>query len=277
MFHDSAFPDIFNLPAVGTKASTDPPAQFCIDGECASVELNILAHSETRMGTRVQKLIYVRYQRLYSYPTDAQIWKSTASFMTFGTLKRFPQCTYQTSDPPQQVAECKEGDRCFVCLAPSIGAVIQDCSDCLSGFEDSNLEISTTVHFADHCLKASADACPSGCTTAGIGGAWTIDETQGCLSPWDAAIADSHKLHPITNHHSPHAAMLPVVTIPRLYIPPVSTRLCFPARSNGACGFAKPRACEIDSRVRSKEGPSDRWMWMCVREGSVWGRGDLLS
>ena len=226
MFHDSAFPDIYNLPAVGTKASTDPPTQFCIDSACSSVQLSILAHSETQMGAKIQKLIYVRYQRLYSYPSDAPIWKSTVSFMTIGTLKRFPQCTYQNSDPPQQATECGQEDRCFVCLAPSIGAVIQDCKECLSDFEDSNLEVSTTVHFSDYCLDASTEDCPAGCTNAGIGGAWTIDETQGCMTPWDTAIADSHKLHPITNHHSPHATMLPVVTVPRLYETPFKTRLC---------------------------------------------------
>ena len=216
VFHETAFPDIFNLPAVGTKASTAPPTQFCVDGDCQSVHVQIMAHSETRMGKKRQKLIYVQYQRLKSYPANAKIWKSTATFRTAGTLRRFPQCTYQDSDPPQQPSECEEGEQCFVCLAPSIGAVISDCSECLDGFADSDLEVATTVHFSDYCYSAPTSACPAGCTNAGIGGAWTIDETQGCMDPWDTGIADSHKLHPITNHHSPYATMLPVVTVPRL-------------------------------------------------------------
>ena len=44
----------------------------------------------------------------------------------------------------------------------------------------------------------------------------TIAETNGCLPPWDTALEDTHKLFSMTNHHAPHASMLPVVTVPQL-------------------------------------------------------------
>jgi len=215
VFHDSAFPDIWNLPAVGTKFKTDPPAEFCLELDCEAVELSIMAITETKVLQKKQKMVWVRYQRLVSYPATALIWKATATFRTVGTLRRFPQCLSQLHPDVQQKEECVENMPCAVCLAPQVGAVIEDCSDCLDNFADSDLNVSTTVHFSDHCFFAPATMCGAGCTNAGIGG-WTIHETNGCMSPWDPAIEDSHKLHPVTNHHAPYATMLPVVTVPRL-------------------------------------------------------------
>jgi len=167
VFHDTAFADIFNLPRVGSKAMTDPPTEFCLDQVCEAVQLSILAHTETNVLKKTQKLIYVRYQRIVSYPAQAPIWKASASFMTVGTLKRFPQCLSQVSPSAQQKTECVENFPCAVCLAPQLGAVIQDCKECLTDFADSHLKVSTTVHFADFCLHASTAMCASGCRTNG--------------------------------------------------------------------------------------------------------------
>jgi len=80
VFHSTAFADKYNLPGVGTKARTDPPAEFClgetIDANCEPADLSILAITDTTMedavidagaevtSFRSQQLVYVRYQRL---------------------------------------------------------------------------------------------------------------------------------------------------------------------------------------------------------------------
>jgi hypothetical protein len=142
VFHDTAFPDIFNLPAVGSKARTDPPTEFCLEEECEAVHLMILAHTESRVAEKVQKLVYVRYQRLVSYPAQALTWKATVYFRTTGSLIRFPQCLSQVSPSAQQKIRCVEGGSCAVCLAPQLGAVIEDCKECLAGYEQAHLNIS---------------------------------------------------------------------------------------------------------------------------------------
>lgn len=236
VFHASAFANEFNPPASGTRAYTQPRSEFCLstsamiengeEPDCEQVQLSILAHSETNAGgsaLTTRKLIYTRYQRLVSYPKNEHIWKATATFRTVGDLKRFPQCRSQNEDPPQQEYECREvdvpGGTCAICLAPQVGAVIEDCKECLKDYADSNLEVNTTVHFADYCSAGPPGVehpCLDGCLAAGPDTGMTVDESNGCLAPWDDTLRETHQLYPVTNHHSPYATMLPVVTIPRL-------------------------------------------------------------
>jgi hypothetical protein len=72
VFHSTAFADKYKLPLVGTKARTEPPAEFClgetIDSNCEPADLSILAITDTTMEDastfKSQQLVYVRYQRL---------------------------------------------------------------------------------------------------------------------------------------------------------------------------------------------------------------------
>jgi hypothetical protein len=225
VFHDSAFLNVNDLPPVGTKAYTTPRAEFCLSTSatadpdqvaCETVKLSILAHSDSNVGgnsATTRKLIYTRYQRLVTYSKKDKIWSATASFKTTGELKRFPQCLSQLVVPPQQPFECVENQECAICLAPQLGAVIEDCKECLADYANENLEVNTTVHFADHCERADDALCPFGCVASQ---GRTLDEVDGCISPWDNALQDSHQLYPVTNHHSPHVIFLPIVTVPRL-------------------------------------------------------------
>ncbi len=76
------------------------------------------------------------------------------------------------------------------CLGPIQGPVELQCSKCLDDIRSKNLNLTATVHFAD------------GCPT--------------CTPPYEPTVFNTHKVYPVTNHHSPATTTLPIVTIPPL-------------------------------------------------------------
>jgi hypothetical protein len=72
VFHSTAFADRYNLPSVGTKARTDPPAEFClgatVDDNCEAVDLSILAITDTTIDDGFSYRSQVRLLRMLRLP-----------------------------------------------------------------------------------------------------------------------------------------------------------------------------------------------------------------
>lgn len=134
-------------------------------------------------------------------------------------VQRFSQCLADDSIPADEV-----------CLAPRPGpsGVISQCQVCLSGYASEKLLLQTTVPFADDCTD--------------------------CPQRYDATFFDSHKVFPVTNHHSPVVTMLPVVTVPLLE--GVTQRVSVSAHAVDEDGLGRPIWCRSSSSCNNIEA---RW------------------
>ena len=65
---------------------------------------------------------------------------------------------------------------------------------------------------------------------------------EGCLPPYDETFWSSHRVYPVTNHHSPMAATLPVITIPRMEN--AQTAIEFTMFAVDEDGMGQPSSCQ---------------------------------
>jgi len=204
----------------------------------------VLHVTDTTVDGKKQQLVYVFFQKMVSYmQSGAQGPNATATFRSStsagNTLNRFPQCLSADTIP--------EGD---VCLAPRLGTVTSQCSLCLVGYAGHAVSLQVTVPFADGCTD--------------------------CLPRYDSKYFTSHKVFPVTNHHSPLVSTLPVVTVPRMESP--VTKVSFSVHAVDEDGMGRPIDCRntgscnnIKARWDLGPGPVDsKW-------GGISSDGLILS
>ena len=201
VFESSAFS---SLPRIGTEIKTTSSCIFC-SGEsgdsCYPAFLEVI-DVRTNIGLRNNlTLIYTQFQKLKVYTSIAP--NVTAIFQT---IARYPKCLNTTSQNA-------------ICLAPQNGNVTSGsnrnnfCSSCVDDVANQILNLSTIVHFYD-----SAGA-----------------------RPWDTSLYPKYRLFPATNHHSPYASFLPLVTVPRLTSALATMDLLIPTVDED--GASKPVDC----------------------------------
>jgi hypothetical protein len=206
VLHSTAFAE---EPVAGEEKFTLPIMQFCPgDGSlCSSAALKILHKTTTDIDNQPHTIIYCVYQRMVSY-TNSQGANATAIFRSTtsngNSIKRFDQC--QGSDV------IPDGT---ICLAPRQGSFLGACSECLLNFASLKVDLSAVVTFADGC--------------------------SSCVPPYDVSRWNSHKVYPVTNHHSPLVTTIPVITVPRLS--DQSSKVFFPLHAVDEDGMGRPIEC----------------------------------
>ena len=158
-------------------------------------------------------MFYVLFQKLVYYvqssaqgPNATVIFKSSTS--DGNSVQRFSQCLPEDTIPAGEV-----------CLAPRKGDVVSRCSVCLDGYSSEKVMLEVTVPFADGCTD--------------------------CATRYDGTFFNSHRVFPVTNHHSPLVTMLPVVTVPLLEN--VMRSVSIPVHAADEDGVGRPLTCRGSS------------------------------